>query len=172
VICKPKCLRDTIEMNKDFHCRKNPSDLSVVFSIAEPWNSETASKIPARTLAYIGDSVFELGMRLRHVKWGADKTGKLHDSVVDIVCAPNQARIFDIIFADLDEKEQNLLKNWRNTKLPYRSSPVPKGIFAKSTAFEAWVGFLFLTGQCERLIRIFALTLSEDKQNETTVDEL
>jgi len=127
------------------------------FTFSHPWEHLRAAKLPARTLAYVGDCVFELGNRLRHVESGTDDAGHLHSSVVKLVCAPNQARMFEILWETVSPEEQELLRKWRNAKMPYRGPRMDRLTYARATALEAWVGYLFLTGQDERLERVFDL---------------
>ncbi|MBI3038996.1 ribonuclease III [bacterium] len=124
-------------------------------SINLPWETSKVLELPARTLAYIGDSVFELGIRLKFAICRQEQRVHSHKSVIPIVCARNQSALFDVILKDLSEEEQGWLKMWRNAKQPYTPRSVPRGLYAKSTAFEAWVGFLFLTGQIKRLEELF-----------------
>lgn len=132
---------------------------SFTFQIDEVWNKNEAAKLPARTLAYIGDSVYDLGLRLHHVKIGIDEAGHLHDSIVELVNSSAQAKVFNIIFENLADEEKELVKTWRNAKIPGRYGSGTRGEYARATAFEAWVGFLFVTGQSGRLAEIFELAL-------------
>ena len=132
---------------------------SFTFQIDEVWNKNEAAKLPARTLAYIGDSVYDLGLRLHHVKIGIDEAGHLHDSIVELVNSSAQAKVFNIIFENLADEEKELVKTWRNAKIPGRYGSGTRGEYARATAFEAWVGFLFVTGQSSRLAEIFELAL-------------
>lgn len=132
---------------------------SFTFHIDEVWNKNEAAKLPARTLAYIGDSVYDLGLRLHHVKIGIDEAGHLHDSIVELVNSSAQAKVFNIIFENLADEEKELVKTWRNAKIPGRYGSGTRGEYARATAFEAWVGFLFVTGQSSRLAEIFELAL-------------
>ena len=132
---------------------------SFTFHIDEVWNKNEAAKLPARTLAYIGDSVYELGLRLLHVKIGIDEAGHLHDSIVELVNSSAQAKVFNIVFENLADEEKELVKTWRNAKIPGRYGSGTRGEYARATAFEAWVGFLFVTGQSSRLAEIFELAL-------------
>lgn len=129
------------------------SDLPMAaFPLAKPWLTPDVEKLPSRTLAYIGDSVYELAMRMHHVQSSPDPAGKLHSSVVGIVNAAHQAQLFLELLPTVSEHEQGLLKHWRNAKLPSRpGSKSSRAEYARSTAFEAWIGYLFLTGQTERL---------------------
>ena len=124
---------------------------SDIFSIKQIWNSEEAAKLPARTLAYIGDAVYELALRLNHVSIGIDGAGRLHDSLVGIVSSPAQAKVFDSIFPELPESDMKMVKTWRNSKIPVRYGSGTRLEYAKATALEAWVGYLFVTGQTERM---------------------
>lgn len=145
------------------------------FNLTAPWNAEEVARLPARTLAYIGDSIYELGLRMAHVRVGIDSAGKLHDSLVGHVNASAQAKIFDIVFAGLEDAELQLLKSWRNAKTPSRYGSGTRAEYARATALEAWVAYLFLTGQNERLAQLFDRITSqviapgqadEDRKNE------
>jgi ribonuclease-3 family protein len=127
------------------------------FRLNEPWNADELVRLPARTLAYIGDAVYELGLRMAHVRSGIDNAGRLHDSLVEHVNASAQARIFDKVFAELGEEDQQLLKTWRNAKTPARYGSGTRAEYARATALEAWVAWLFLTGQNDRLDRLFEM---------------
>ena len=130
---------------------------SDIFSIKQTWDAKEAAKLPARTLAYIGDAVYELSLRLNHVAIGIDGAGKLHDSLVGIVNSPSQAKVFDSIFPELPEDEMKMVKTWRNSKIPVRYGSGTRLEYAKATALEAWVGYLFVTGQTERLYKIIEI---------------
>ena len=138
---------------------------SYTFQIDENWNEAEAAKLPARTLAYIGDSVYDLGLRLHHVKMRMDEAGHLHDSIVCLVNSSYQAKIFNIIFEKLNEEEKELVKTWRNAKIPGRYGSGTRGEYARATAFEAWIGYLFVTKQNDRLKDIFELALAEAKKD-------
>lgn len=136
---------------------------SHMFAIEEAWGASEASKLPARTLAYVGDAVYELALRLNHVASGIDGAGRLHDSLVGIVSSPAQAKVFDQIFGELPEGDMSLVKTWRNAKVPARYGSGTRGEYAKATALEAWVGYLFVTNQAKRLEEVIstAIRLSE-----------
>ena len=142
----------------------------VVPRLDSPWEASKAAVLPSRILAYIGDSVFELSIRLWHVATKTDSAGRLHDSVVGLVCAENQARLFETILPTVSPSEQELLKHWRNAKLPYRPSSATRAEYARATALEAWVGYLFLTGQMDRLQDLIAMVPSmkcdEEEKND------
>lgn len=131
------------------------------FSIKEVWNSSEIERLPARTLAYMGDAVYELGLRLAHVRKGIDEAGRLHDSLVEFVSSPAQAKVFEKIFPELSEREQELVRGWRNAKISSRYGSGTKGEYARATALEAWVAFLFLTGQTDRLEKLLTIAIEK-----------
>lgn len=142
---------------------KNKLAGSDLFALQKSWSQEEVEKLPGRTLAYIGDAVYELGLRLMHVRRGIDDSGRLHDSLVEYVSSTAQARVFKLIFPQLNEKEQSLVKTWRNTKLPSRYGSGTKGEYARATALEAWVAYLFLTSQNERLQELLELVVENNE---------
>lgn len=106
-------------------------------------------------LAYIGDAVYEVYVRTYIVGDGAIKTNMLHKCAsTKYVSAKSQAKILDDIVDGLNEAELNIVRRGRN------SSPntIPKNAdiadYKKATAFEALIGYLFLSNQIERLEEI------------------
>lgn len=106
-------------------------------------------------LAYIGDAVYEVYVRTYIVGDGAIKTNMLHKCAsTKYVSAKSQVKILDDIIDGLNETELNIVRRGRN------SSPntIPKNAdiadYKKATAFEALIGYLFLSNQIERLEEI------------------
>jgi ribonuclease-3 family protein len=146
------------------------------FTFTRPLSVETARKVHGRVLAYIGDSVFELSVRLRHFFNSGPATGKIHGTVVHIVCADNQAELFDRLYDTVPDEEKNLMRLWRNMKLP-RKINLSRVVYAKSTSFEAYIGYLFLCGRSDcidtltdQACRIAGATEPSDAEEITTDD--
>ena len=93
-------------------------------------------------LAWLGDSVWELHQRLRHITKPA-KSKELHLSVVEEVKAVSQVEYLKYIEHLLEPSEIDLIRRARN-----KTKRVPKSIepsiYAKSTGFETLIGWLFL----------------------------
>ena len=138
------------------------------FDLSKAWNEAEVKSLPARTLAYLGDAVYELALRMNHIRLGVDGAGRLHDSLVGIVSSPAQAKVFDKIFPTLDEFEQQLLKTWRNAKIPARYGSGTRTEYAKATALEAWAGYLFLTKHSSRLSELITVAVSINETEEQT----
>ena len=100
-------------------------------------------------LAYIGDAVFSLYVRLRILS-GSSHVQVLHDLASRMVSAVMQAKAMEGLEKDLTEEETAIVRRGRNTK-----SMVPKSAsvyeYRMGTAFEALLGYLYLEKQEERL---------------------
>ncbi|GEN35274.1 Mini-ribonuclease 3 [Aneurinibacillus danicus] len=121
----------------------------------------------ALTLAYMGDAVLEVRVRQHLIAAGEVKPNLLQRAAVRYVSAKAQAGIVSGIWERLTEEEQAVLRRGRNAK----SATMPKNArvadYRLSTGFEALLGFLYLTGQEERLDEILSYSLDwVEKTNE------
>ena len=111
-------------------------------------------------LAYLGDAVYELYVRQRLIGVANMQVDKLHKSAVQIVKAEAQSEAFRKIEDVLTKEELAVYKRGRNTK-----SAVPKHAsvseYRTATGLEALVGYIYLTGDNERLDYIMNLILGE-----------
>lgn len=112
--------------------------------------------LPPLTLAYVGDSVYELYIRQRLLEAGRIRVNDLHKAAVGYVRAKAQATALADMYQGLTADEQEVVRRGRNAK----SHSAPKGSdpaeYAASTAFETLVGFLYLAGREERLGQVLA----------------
>jgi len=113
-------------------------------------------------LAYIGDAVYEVYVRIYIAKKGAAKTNALHKDSIAFVCAKAQANTLAGIEENLTEEELNIVRRGRNA----HSNTIPKNAsiadYKKATAFEALIGYLFLKNDIERLEEIVKIALQEN----------
>ena len=114
-------------------------------------------------LAYIGDAVYELYVRIYISKEGAIKTNALHKTSIAFVCAKAQANTLEKIEGFLTEEEQNIVRRGRNAN----SNTIPKNAsvadYKKATAFEALIGYLFLINDIKRLEEIVKIAIQENR---------
>jgi len=120
------------------------------------FKSEIISKEKARALnpvvlAFVGDAVYTLIVREELVLAHDFKTGELNKLSANEVCAQSQADKIDAIFDKLTEDEVDIFKRARNAKKPTKSKSAPVAVYNKSTGFEAVIGYLYLTGQKDRI---------------------
>ena len=106
------------------------------------------------TWAYIGDSVFELYIRMYLVNTTKMKPHKLHIEAIKYVKAKAQADILQKLESSLTEKELEIVKRGRNAKNHHLPKNATVQDYMYSTGFEALIGYLYLTKQDERLDEI------------------
>ena len=112
-------------------------------------------------LALVGDGVYELFIRNYILSENIELTAhKIHVKAIGYVNAKSQAVIMHEIEDKLTEDESYIYKRGRNAK----SATVPKNAdvrdYRMATGFEALVGYLYLTGNTERLEFIFNSAIS------------
>ena len=103
------------------------------------------------TWAYIGDAVYELFIRNKLINETNLKPHKLHIEAIKYVKAKSQAEKLNEIYETLTDEEKDIVRRGRNTQnhhLP-KNSNVQEYMYA--TAFEALIGYLYLTKQNTRL---------------------
>ena len=111
------------------------------------------------TWAYIGDCVYELYIRTKLVNETKLKPHALHIEAIKYVKAKAQAETLKKIYEDLIEKEKDVVRRGRNAEnhhLPKNSNVQD---YMYSTAFEALIGYLYLTKQNDRLKEILKKSL-------------
>lgn len=113
------------------------------------------------TLAYLGDAVFDLVIRSYVVNKGNVQVNKLHHHTSKIVKAETQARMADFLEDKLNKQELSFYKRGRNAKSHTSAKNASVMDYRKATGFEALVGFLYLTGQYERMLEIIKMALVE-----------
>lgn len=110
-------------------------------------------------LAYIGDTVWDLLVRRRLVMAGLN-VHAMHKAASGSVNAGAQAHWLSLIQDALSPDESDLVRRGRNA---HSKHPVPKNQsaadYAQATGFEALIGFLYLTGNQERLRFLHELIL-------------
>ena len=112
---------------------------------------EQAKMLSPLSLAFVGDAVYTLYARSKVIQHSDAKNGALHTEATKLVKASGQAEIADAILGLLNEEEMGVFKRARNSKTNSVAKNASIGDYKKATGFEALVGFLYLTGQDERL---------------------
>ena len=88
------------------------------------------------------------------------KTNALHKEATTFVSAKAQSKILTKIEENLTEKEAEIVRRGRNA----HSNTIPKNAtiadYKKATAFEALIGYLFLSKENERLEEIIKIAIN------------
>ncbi|HSK68127.1 MAG TPA: ribonuclease III domain-containing protein [Candidatus Limnocylindria bacterium] len=123
-------------------------------------------------LAFIGDAVFSLRVRV-----GALAQGKgvraMHMFASTRESAASQANALEILLPALTEPEREIVRRGRNAHAGHQAPrSATTAQYSASTGLEALIGYIYLTGQEERLDFIMGnilgtqgpLDLTEDKR--------
>ena len=120
-------------------------------------NETEINQMSPLTWAYIGDAVYELYIRTNLVDTTNLKPHKLHVEAIKYVKAKAQADALKNIENNLTEEEKEIVKRGRNTQLHHIAKNASVQEYIHATAFEALIGYLYLTKKEERLIEILQM---------------
>ena len=111
------------------------------------------------TWAYIGDAVYELYIRNYLVNITNLKPHKLHIETTKYVKAKAQADILKQIEYQLTEEEKDIVRRGRNTQTHSAPKNANPKDYMYATAFEALIGYLYLSKQDTRLKEILNMCI-------------
>lgn len=127
------------------------------------WRADALSSL---ALAYIGDAVWEVYVRNHVLEQGIRRPKDLHRASTKYVKAHAQATLASMLWDDLTEEEQDVLRRGRNAK----SGTVRKNAdildYRHSTGFEALIGYLYGQGNQTRLDELCKAALAKIDQME------
>ena len=109
--------------------------------------------------AYVGDSIYEIFIRNNLVNNSNAKPHRLHIETIKYVKAKAQADTLAKIKVVLTEKEKEIVRRGRNAENHHVAKNASVAEYSQATAFEALIGYLYLTKQDERLKEILDMCL-------------
>ncbi|HBN27925.1 MAG TPA: Mini-ribonuclease 3, partial [Clostridiaceae bacterium] len=111
-----------------------------------------------------GDAVYELYVRSHTLSL---KKGGIHEHHIESVKfakAKSQAKMLISIMPSLSSEEQDIVRRGRNTKTTH----IPKNAgvleYRRATAFEALIGYLYLSRKYSRVSEIMKMVFEIDEQ--------
>ncbi len=108
-------------------------------------------------LAFVGDGVYELMVRERLVSLANRPNKELHKQSVTQVRAEAQAAAVDKLLEHFTEQELAVYKRGRNA----HTSRSGNG-YHKATGLEALFGYLYLSGNIDRVRELFMLIVEDE----------
>ena len=112
-------------------------------------------------LAYMGDAVYEVYIRHHLLSLGQVKPNKLHKEATKMVKAQAQCEAAQKIMPLLTEDELSVFKRGRNAHTNHKAKNASEGDYHYATGLEALFGYLYLSGEKERLRELFDIIVSE-----------
>ena len=118
-------------------------------------NEAEVNMMSPLTWAYVGDCVYELFIRTELINKTNLKPHKLHIESIKYVKAQAQAEFLQKIYDDLTEEEKDIVRRGRNAENHHLPKNCNVQDYMYATAFEALIGYLYLTKKEDRLKEIF-----------------
>lgn len=106
------------------------------------------------SLALVGDGVWTLYARRRLIVKYDYKSGILSRKACDYVSAPAQCKMLYALEGILTQTESDVCRRARNAHTASRAKNASLDEYKKATALEALLGYLYLTGQAQRLAEL------------------
>lgn len=114
-------------------------------------------------LAYVGDAVYELYVRV-HLVEQENLTRNFQPTATNLVRASTQSRILGALEPELTEEELNVVRQGRNANI----GQIPKSAsmidYRRATALECLFGYLLLEGREDRLMELLPMAVAEGRK--------
>ena len=110
--------------------------------------------MPPLVWAYIGDCIYELFIRMQLVNNTRLHPHELHIKTVKYVKAESQSETLKKIQEILTDEEKDIVRRGRNAQNHHLPKNADIAEYKQATAFEALIGYLYLTKQDKRLEEI------------------
>ena len=111
------------------------------------------------TLAYIGDSIYDLIIKSLVVNEGNRQVQKLHKETSMRVQASAQSKMMRAIQEHLTEEEHAVFKRGRNAKSVWPAKNQSITDYRRATGFEALMGYLYLKKEWKRMLELVKIGL-------------
>ena len=117
----------------------------------EPLTKLQAMQLNPVALAFVGDTVYSLYVRERLALSGCGKVSQLQKVAAKVVSAKGQSEFLDKLLPLFTEEEADVFRRGKNAKKATKSKSASSLEYSRSTGLEAVLGYLYLTGQEERI---------------------
>lgn len=118
------------------------------------------------TLAYIGDSVFDICVKTYILKNGNTTSNKLHNYSKKYVNATSQSKMYKYIIEKVSEEELSILKRGRNANSHSSAKNSTLIDYKNATGLEALFGYLYLKCDTKRILELFQMCLISIEEQE------
>ena len=118
-----------------------------------------AKQLSPLSLAFIGDTVFDLFVREMLLCDANRPVKKLHNCAAKLVNAKAQAKIAEALADKFTDQEAGVFKRGRNAHTNHIAKNASNRDYHYATGLEAVFGFVYLNGDTERLRELFRLAM-------------
>ena len=118
------------------------------------------------TLAYIGDSIYDLIIKSLIINQGNKQVNKLHKETSGLVQAATQSLMMRTLQDLLSDEERAVYKRGRNAKSisPAKNQSITD--YRRATGFEALLGYFYLKKEWKRMLDLVKIGLDSLQEEE------
>ena len=127
----------------------------------ESLDKDKLIEVPPLALAFVGDGVHTMFVRNNVVKKNIQKVGDYHLLCAHFCKALTQSKVLDSITNELTEQENDIVRRARNVKSHNIAKNSDISTYKKATGFEALIGYLYLSGNFDRMKYILEKSMEE-----------
>jgi len=117
-------------------------------------------------LAYVGDAVYSLLVRTRLVAEANRPTNDLNKIANSKVKAASQSANYYKLQEHTTDEETAILKRGRNANPHQKAKNATFADYRNATGLETLFGYLYLSGQNNRILELFDICWGEDDEKE------
>ena len=122
---------------------------------------EKFEELSPLALAFMGDAVHTAYVREKVLSGQVNKVQNYHTFASKFCNAKKQMETLEKLLPTLSEEEANVVRKARNCHSKHSAKNFDEETYKKATAFEALIGFLYLSKQTERLEEILHKSIEE-----------
>ena len=120
-----------------------------------PLDKNSAKQMNPLVLAFVGDGVETLFVRTKLALSSTAKAHELHIQASREINAKAQSAQLEKILDELSEEEKEIYHRARNSKNHHHAKNYSVADYRRASGLEAVIGYLYLTGEEERLQELF-----------------
>ena len=125
--------------------------------IVTPQEKNKVKQMNPLVLAFVGDGVETLYVRARVALSGDFKANTLHRLSASEVNAHAQSEQAEKVLPYLTEEEKEIYLRARNSKSRHHAKNYSVVDYRRASGWEAVIGYLYLTGERDRLTELFEI---------------
>ena len=123
-------------------------------------NNTNPKLLSPQTLAFIGDSVYDILVREHLIAEANRPVGELNSRKVKLVNCESQSNAIERLMPVLTETEISVYKRGRNAFTKHTPKNADVADYHAATGLEALFGYLYLNGEIERINELFNIIIS------------
>lgn len=124
--------------------------------------AEDVKMLNTLVMAFVGDSVYSTYIKTHILDLYTKKVNNLTKDTAKLVNASAQKEALFKVYDILTEDEKDIVRRARNSNIHTKAKNYTIEEYRHATAFEALIGYLYLSNQIDRIKELFLVIFSEE----------